>query len=85
MKTRRFAAALALVTFAGTGQALAQDKGKTEAAKLASESRAASENAHLHCAAGQAACRPRPSRFSSSPKSPKPASESAANTARAPC
>jgi len=41
MKTRRFAVALALVTFVGTGPALAQDKGKTEAAKLASESRAA--------------------------------------------
>ena len=41
MKTRRFAAALALVTLACTSPALAQDKGKTEAAKLASESRAA--------------------------------------------
>jgi lipid-binding SYLF domain-containing protein len=41
MKTRRFAAALALVTFAGTGPAFAQDKGKTEAAKLTSESQAA--------------------------------------------
>jgi lipid-binding SYLF domain-containing protein len=41
MKTRRFAAALALVTLACTGRLLAQDKGKTEAAKLASESQAA--------------------------------------------
>jgi lipid-binding SYLF domain-containing protein len=41
MKTRRFVVALALVTFACAGPALAQDKGKTEAAKLASASRAA--------------------------------------------
>jgi len=41
MKTRRFAAALTLVILAGTGPLLAQDKGKTEAAKLATASRAA--------------------------------------------
>jgi lipid-binding SYLF domain-containing protein len=41
MKTRRFAAALALVMLACTSPVLAQDKGKTEAAKLASASRAA--------------------------------------------
>ena len=41
MSTRRFAAALTLVTLACTGPVLAQDKGETEAAKLASESRAA--------------------------------------------
>jgi lipid-binding SYLF domain-containing protein len=41
MKTRRFAAALALVTFCCTAPALAQDKGKTEAAKLTGESQAA--------------------------------------------
>ena len=42
MKTPRFAAALVVATLACTpGPALAQDKGKTEAAKLASESQAA--------------------------------------------
>jgi lipid-binding SYLF domain-containing protein len=42
MKTRRFVAALALVTLAGVPGSLgAQEKGKTEAAKLASESQAA--------------------------------------------
>ena len=41
MSTRRFAVALALATLACTGPVLAQDKGKTEAAKLASESKAA--------------------------------------------
>ena len=41
MKTSRLAAALMLVTLAGTGPVLAQDKGKTEAAKLASQSQAA--------------------------------------------
>ena len=41
MKTLRSAAALALVTLACAAPALAQDKGKTEAAKLASESQAA--------------------------------------------
>jgi lipid-binding SYLF domain-containing protein len=42
MNTRRFVAALAFATLAWTpDSALAQDKGKTEAAKLASESQAA--------------------------------------------
>jgi lipid-binding SYLF domain-containing protein len=41
MKTLRFAAALALLTLASTGRLLGQDKGKTEAAKLTSESQAA--------------------------------------------
>jgi lipid-binding SYLF domain-containing protein len=42
MKTLRFAAGLAVATLAFTpGSGLAQDKGKTEAAKLASESQAA--------------------------------------------
>lgn len=42
MKTRRFVAALALVTLAGIPGSLgAQDKGKTEAAKLTSEAQAA--------------------------------------------
>jgi len=42
MKSLRFVAALAAVTLAFTpGSLLAQDKGKTEAAKLASESKAA--------------------------------------------
>jgi lipid-binding SYLF domain-containing protein len=41
MSTRRFAVALALATLACAGPVLAQDKGKTEAAKLASESQAA--------------------------------------------
>jgi lipid-binding SYLF domain-containing protein len=41
MKTRRFAAVLALVALACTSPVLAQDKGKTEAAKLAGESKAA--------------------------------------------
>jgi lipid-binding SYLF domain-containing protein len=40
-QTRRCAAALALVTFVGAGPVMAQDKGKTEAAKLASASQAA--------------------------------------------
>jgi lipid-binding SYLF domain-containing protein len=42
MKTRRFAAVLAVAILTWTpGSALAQDKGKTEAAELASESQAA--------------------------------------------
>jgi lipid-binding SYLF domain-containing protein len=41
MKTRPLAAALAIVALACTGPVLAQDKGKTEAAKLATASRAA--------------------------------------------
>jgi lipid-binding SYLF domain-containing protein len=42
MRTLRFTVALVVVTLAGTGGlVLAQDKGKTEAAKLASESQAA--------------------------------------------
>ena len=44
MKTLRLAAVLALATLACTpGAVLAQDEGKTEAAKLASESQAALE------------------------------------------
>ncbi len=41
MSTRRFAVALSLAIFACTGPALAQDKGKTEAAQLTSDSQAA--------------------------------------------
>jgi lipid-binding SYLF domain-containing protein len=45
MTTRRLTAALAVAIIVWTaGPALAQDKGKTEAAKLASESRAALQN-----------------------------------------